>query len=30
METASDTQIWNYTKENDFIIVSKDTDFHQR
>jgi predicted nuclease of predicted toxin-antitoxin system len=27
---ATDTEIWNYAKENDFTIVSKDTDFQQR
>jgi predicted nuclease of predicted toxin-antitoxin system len=27
---ASDTQIWQYAKANDFTIVSKDTDFQQR
>lgn len=27
---ATDTEIWNYAKANDFTIVSKDTDFQQR
>lgn len=27
---ATDTEIWNYAKENNFTIVSKDTDFQQR
>lgn len=27
---ATDTQIWEYAKANDFTIVSKDTDFQQR
>jgi len=27
---ATDTEIWNYAKANDFVIVSKDTDFQQR
>ena len=27
---ASDTEIWNYAKANDFTIVSKDSDFQQR
>lgn len=27
---ADDTRIWNYCKENDFVIVSKDTDFRER
>lgn len=30
MQRASDTDIWNYAKENGFTIVSKDSDFHQR
>lgn len=30
MEKASDTEVWNYAKTNNFIIVSKDADFHQR
>lgn len=27
---ATDTQIWEYAKANDFVISSKDTDFQQR
>jgi len=27
---ADDLAVWNYAKENDFVIVSKDEDFHQR
>lgn len=27
---ATDTEIWNYAKDNDLTIVSKDTDFQQR
>ena len=27
---TSDTIIWNHAKQNDYIIVSKDADFHQR
>ena len=27
---AKDREIWDYAKENDFSIVSKDTDFQQR
>jgi predicted nuclease of predicted toxin-antitoxin system len=26
----SDTQIWEYAKEHDFVIVSKDSDFQSR
>ena len=28
LETADDRAVWNYAKERDFVIVSKDTDFH--
>jgi predicted nuclease of predicted toxin-antitoxin system len=27
---ADDEVVWNFAKQNDFIIVSKDSDFHQR
>lgn len=27
---ATDTAIWNYAKQNGFVIVSKDSDFQQR
>lgn len=27
---AADEQIWNYGRDQDFILVSKDTDFYQR
>ncbi|MFK5922500.1 MAG: DUF5615 family PIN-like protein [Verrucomicrobiota bacterium] len=30
MEKTDDIAIWNYAKENDFTIVSKDKDFWQR
>lgn len=30
LETAADAQIWRYAKENDFVIVSRDSDFHER
>ena len=30
MDNATDTDIWNYAKENGFVIASKDSDFHQR
>jgi predicted nuclease of predicted toxin-antitoxin system len=29
-ETWTDTQIWQYAREQDLIIVSKDTDFSDR
>jgi predicted nuclease of predicted toxin-antitoxin system len=30
MESATDTDIWNYARQEGFTIVSKDSDFHQR
>lgn len=30
LETVSDAQIWRYAKENGFVIVSRDSDFHER
>lgn len=30
MQGKSDTVIWDYAKENNYIIVSKDNDFRQR
>ena len=30
LETASDSQIWHYTKDNGFVIVSRDSDFQER
>ena len=30
LQTADDESIWNFAIENDFIIVSKDSDFRQR
>ena len=27
---ADDLAVWNYAKDNGFVIVSKDEDFHQR
>ena len=30
LKTADDTLIWKYARDNDLIIVSKDSDFHQR
>lgn len=29
-EQVSDTEIWDYAKDQGFVIVSKDSDFHQR
>src|SRR5258706_16449426 len=30
LKAAVDTDLWNYAKGNEFVIVSKDSDFHQR
>ncbi len=30
LETVTDTEIWRYAKENGFVIVSRDSDFHER
>jgi predicted nuclease of predicted toxin-antitoxin system len=30
LNAADDAIIWEYAKNNDFMIVSKDSDFHQR
>lgn len=30
LTSSDDAIIWEYAKANDFIIVSKDSDFHQR
>jgi predicted nuclease of predicted toxin-antitoxin system len=30
LRTATDDEIWNYSKANDFTIISKDTDFRER
>lgn len=29
-KSISDKEIWKYALENDLIIVTKDTDFHER
>ena len=30
LETVADAQIWRYAKDNGFVIVSRDADFHER
>ncbi len=30
LERAEDTSVWDFAKANGFVIVSKDSDFHQR
>ena len=30
LERASDEEVWNYAKENDFMIVTHDSDFNER
>jgi predicted nuclease of predicted toxin-antitoxin system len=30
LESATDTEIWQYAKANDFVIVSRDFDFQER
>jgi len=30
LTNTDDAEIWEYAKTNDFVIVSKDSDFHQR
>ena len=30
LSTASDADVWRYAAQHDFIIVTKDADFHQR
>ena len=29
LENSTDKQIWEFAKENNYIILSKDSDFHQ-
>lgn len=29
LETANDREIWEFAKANDFIIVTRDSDFHE-
>jgi predicted nuclease of predicted toxin-antitoxin system len=30
LESASDSEIWQHAKANDFVIVSRDSDFQER
>jgi predicted nuclease of predicted toxin-antitoxin system len=30
LKGADDPEVWDYAKRNDLMIVSKDSDFHQR
>lgn len=30
LEGASDSELWQYAKDNDFVIVSRDSDFQER
>lgn len=30
LTNTEDSIIWDYAKDNDYVIVSKDSDFHQR
>lgn len=30
LETASDSEIWRYARDNDYVIVSRDSDFQER
>ncbi len=30
MEEADDSDIWDYATQNGYVIVSKDSDFHQK
>ena len=30
LDTATDTELWDYARDNDYFIVSKDTDFRNR
>ncbi|MFT3754790.1 MAG: DUF5615 family PIN-like protein [Pseudoxanthomonas sp.] len=30
LESASDADVWQYAKDNGFVIVSRDSDFHER
>lgn len=30
LDRAEDEMVWNYARDHDFVLVSKDADFHQR
>ena len=30
LEKATDSPVWEYARQNGFVLVSKDADFHQR
>ncbi len=30
LDTATDTKLWDYARDNNYFIVSKDTDFRNR
>ena len=30
LDTADDVELWNYARDNDYFIVSKDVDFSDR
>ena len=30
LESASDSEIWQYAKDNNYVIVSRDSDFQER
>jgi predicted nuclease of predicted toxin-antitoxin system len=30
LEAADDIEVWNYARDHEFTIISKDADFHQR
>ena len=30
LDHATDAEVWEYARDHDFVIVTKDTDFHQR
>lgn len=30
LQTATDEEVWNYARDNDFVIVTQDSDFNER